>query len=75
MRDKTHDEHIERWANFVLRNPRWREYHTAFINAQFEQAYAFMKRLSKTKDGQKKIVEIYGIKNIKGYPKLLKDLQ
>ena len=47
----------------------------AFINAQFDKAYRVIRRLAKTKEGQRKIVGVYGIKNVKGYPKLLKDLQ
>lgn len=69
------DERMEaviRWANYVRNNPgKWKAIHTKFINAQFEKAYAFLKRLAKQKNGKEKIIKIYGIKNIKGYPKLL----
>ena len=76
MKDKTHYDQIERWAKFIKDNPKsWKTIHTKFINAQFEKAHRFINELSKTKEGQKKIVEIYNIKNIKGYPDLLKDLQ
>ena len=75
MSAKGREEQIERWAEYVKTRPEWKVYHTQFINAQYEKVYAFIDRLSKTKDGQKKIVELYGIKNVKGYPVLLKDLQ
>lgn len=65
MRDKTHKEFIERWAEFVKNNPdKWQKYHTAFINSQVNNALAFYKRLGKTDEGKKKIREIFGIKNI-----------
>ena len=76
MRDSTHNDFIERWATFVRENPtKWKKIHTAFIDAQFEKANRFIKELSKTKEGQKKIVELYGIKNVGAYAKLLKDIQ
>jgi len=74
MRDKTHEDFIERWADFVKTNPEWKKYQTSFINAQYSKVYKFINELSKTKEGQEKIVELYGIKNIKGYPKLLDKL-
>ena len=75
MRDKSHNDFIERWAEYVRNNPKWKKYQTMFINAQYEKFERFINNLAKTKQGQKKIVEIYGIKNIKGYPKLLNKLQ
>ena len=71
MRDKTHQEVIERWAEFVKSNPEWKKHQTEFINAQYCKFFRFIKELSKTKAGQKKLIEIYNIKNIKGYPDLL----
>jgi hypothetical protein len=71
MRDKTHDDFIERWADFVRNNPdKWKAIHTEFINAQFEKSEQFYKNLAKTKEGKQKIIEIFKIKNIKGYPSL-----
>ncbi len=75
MIDKSREDQIERWADYIKNNPDWKFIHTEFINAQFEKAYRFINELAKTKEGQLKIVEIYNIKNIKGYPDLLKDLQ
>ena len=76
MTDKLNVDQIERWAEFVKTHPdSWKAIHTKFINAQFDKFNRFIKELAKTKDGQKKIVKIYNIKNVKGYPDLLKDLQ
>jgi len=74
LRDKTHDEFIERWAEFVKSNPEWKLHQSRFINAQYEKFSNFLNNLSKTKEGQRKIVELYNIKNLKGYKELLKDL-
>ena len=68
-------DNIERWAEFVIKNPKWKKYHTKFLNVRYYKVYKFIKELAKTKAGQKKIVEIYGIKNLRGYPKLLNRLQ
>lgn len=75
MRDKTHEDFIERWAEFVKNNSDWKRHQTEFINAQYDKYLRFIKDLSKTKEGQEKIVELYNIKNLKGYPKLLNKLQ
>lgn len=71
MRDKIHIEHVEKWANFVKINPDWKKHHTEFINAQFEMAEMFMKRLLKENDGREKVMKLYGIKNVEGYKELL----
>lgn len=71
MRDKTHLDHIEKWASFVRTNPDWQKTHTEFINAQFEMAEQFMKRLLNEKEGEKKLIKLYGIKNIAGYKDFL----
>lgn len=70
-RDKTHADHIESWAHFVKTNPNWKKIHTEFINAQFEKANSFIKRLLKQPNGKEKIIKLYKIKNKKGYSKLL----
>lgn len=66
-------EQIDRWIAFMETHPdAWKKIHTQFINAQFSKAYAFIERLKKEKDGKKRIIEIYNIKNVEGYPNLLK---
>ncbi len=69
------DSSMERWANFVKNNERWKFYHTEFLNARYSKAQKFINELSRTKEGQEKIVELYNIKNLKGYPQLLNKLQ
>ena len=75
MRDQTHEEFIDRWAEFVKKDSSWKRHQTAFINAQYDKFFRFINELAKTKEGQEKIVELYNIKNIKGYPDLLNKLQ
>lgn len=48
----------------------WKEKHTKFINSQFEKSKQFQERLLKTPNGKDKLINLYDIKNIKGYPKL-----
>ncbi len=64
-------EEIDRWIEYMKENPNWKEVHTQFINAQFSKSYAFMKRLLKEPNGRKRLINAYGIKNLKGYRKLL----
>ncbi|MGM5484070.1 MAG: hypothetical protein ACQER9_04110 [Nanobdellota archaeon] len=66
-------EEIQRWVNFMKQNPKtWKKYHTKFINSQFKKQKEFMERLIKTPKGEEKLKKIYNIKNLKGYPKLLR---
>ncbi len=62
--DKSRLEQIDRWAEYV-RTSRgaWKKEHTAFINAQFEKADAFYRRLAQTPGGKEKIRAIFGIQN------------
>ena len=72
MRDKTHMEFVDSWAEFIRNNPdKWRKIHTEFINAQIMMHTKFLERLKKTPGGREKIIELYQIKNLKGYKKLL----
>lgn len=71
MRDKSHEKHLEDWANYVKNNSDWKKIHTKFINAQFEKANDFIKRLIKQKGGKEKLIKLYGIKNLNGYKQLL----
>ncbi len=68
---ETHQDQIERWAEFVRNNPdKWRKIHTQFINSLFQNHQRVYKELSKTKEGRKKLIEIYDIKNLEGFPSL-----
>ena len=65
-------EEIDRWIGYMKENPdKWKKVHTEFINAQFEKSNEFIKRLLRQPGGREKVIDAYGIKNIKGYKKLL----
>lgn len=41
-REKSHKEQIERWANFVRKNPdKWKKDHTLFTDSQIIKANKF----------------------------------
>ena len=64
---------IDRWIQYMKEHPStWKKMHTEFINAQFEKSEAFINRLLKEPNGKEKIINAYGIKNLKGYEGLLK---
>ena len=68
---KTHMEQIDEWADFVRNNPGgWKEMHTDFINSIFENHRRVYRKLVKTRQGKKKILQIYKIRNIDGFPDL-----
>lgn len=71
MRDKTHGEFIEQWANYVLTHNDWKKMQGEFIDAQYEMAEKAVKRILRQKGGRETIIELYGIKNVKAYKKLL----
>jgi len=54
VRDKSHSEQVERWAEFVKNNPRkkWKLVLNELINAQYEIAGRFYKNLEKTEKGR-----------------------
>ena len=54
MRDKTHAEFIDRWAEYVKSAPRreWKQKINLFVNAQFEKSIEFYKRLEKSERGR-----------------------
>jgi len=53
-RDKSHMESVERWAEFVKTHSinEWKPVIDAFINAVYEKADDFYKRLEKTEKGR-----------------------
>ncbi|MFA4953175.1 MAG: hypothetical protein WC584_03060 [Candidatus Pacearchaeota archaeon] len=56
MRDKTHDEQIERWAKFVRDNPdKWKEKIKPFLDSQILMARRFYLKLAESEEGRKKI--------------------
>jgi len=54
MRNKTHIEFIDRWANFIRDKPQeeWRPKFNEFIDAQFEIAKRARENLEKTEEGR-----------------------
>jgi len=73
--EKSREDFILRWINYMNKNENWKEVHTEFINSQFEKAYNFIEELLKEENGEEKIAKIYDIKNLKGYPELFKKLR
>jgi hypothetical protein len=62
MRDKTHLEFIDRWAEFIKSRPQeeWRPKFNEFIDAQFEIAKRFRANMEKTAEGKqalKRVIE------------------
>ena len=64
---------INSWVEYIKSNEDWKKHHTKFINAQYEKAYQAIKKMKSLRQGENLILEIYKIKNKKGYPKLLKN--
>jgi len=56
LRDKTHEEQIERWAEYVKKHPKeWKKKLKPFLDSQIIIARRFYKRLASTENGKKKI--------------------
>jgi len=64
MRDKTHKEQIEKWANYVKSNPKskWKPQLDNLINSQILIAKKFYKKLEQTPEGKQKIAELKKLK-------------
>jgi len=61
-RDKSHEEQIARWAEFVREHPNeWKAKQKGFIDAQILMARRFYEALAKTEEGRQKILELRGI--------------
>ena len=71
VRDPSHIDFIERWAQRVRKDPSWKAIHTEFIDAQFRNAERVIQTLASQPGGAEKIVKLYRIKNRKGYEGLL----
>ena len=55
-RDKTHEEQVERWAEFVKKHPKeWKKKLKPFLDAQIIIARRFYKKLGRTENGKEKI--------------------
>lgn len=59
MRDKTHNEQVERWARYVKNNPNnWKSQLKPFIDAQIIMARRFYSKLAETPEGLEKIKKL-----------------
>jgi len=59
MRDKTHNEQIERWAKFVRDNPdKWKAKVKPLIDAQIIMARRFYMKLAGTEGGLEKVLKL-----------------
>jgi len=64
---------IDRWVKYMKENPsKWKKIHTEFIDAQFSKSEEFIKQLLKEPNGKERVINAYGLKNLKGYKGLLK---
>ena len=64
MRDKTHDEQVERWARYVKDNPdKWKSQLKPFIDGQIIMARRFYYKLAETSEGMKKIKLLRNLNN------------
>ena len=62
MRDKCHDEQVERWAEFVRDNPdKWKAKLKPFLDSQIIIARRFYKKLMMTEGGEEKVKELRGL--------------
>jgi len=54
MRDKSHNEQVERWANHIRNTPKeiWKPGFNEFIDSQFFMAEKFYKNLEKSEEGR-----------------------
>ncbi|MDO8517093.1 MAG: hypothetical protein Q7S33_03115 [Nanoarchaeota archaeon] len=55
MRDKTHNEQVERWANYVKNNSDWKKKLKPFLDSQIIMSRRFYKNLAQTPEGVEKI--------------------
>lgn len=62
MRNKTHNEQIERWANYVKNNPNWKIELKKFLDSQLIIAQRAYFELEKTPEGREKIKLLKGLK-------------
>jgi len=61
MRDKSHDEQIERWAEYVRTHDDWKIKLKPFLDAQIIMSRRFLTSLAETEDGRKKILELRNV--------------
>ncbi len=63
MREKTHLEQVERWAEHVRNNPEsWKKELKPFLDSQIIIARRFYKNLAQTPEGREKIRILRNVK-------------
>ena len=62
MRDKSHNEQVERWANYVKNNSDWKAKLKPFLDSQILISRRIYNKLSKTPEGLRKINLIRNLK-------------
>ena len=62
MRDKTHTEQVERWANYVKNNPDWKKKLKPFLDAQIIMSRRIYKKLAGTEEGREKLKLLRNLK-------------
>jgi len=63
MRDKTHDNQVERWARYVRKNPNWKKELKKFLDAQLIMAKRVYANLENSEQGRKKIIRLKRLDN------------
>jgi len=58
MRDKTHNEQIERWARYVKENPNWKKEQKLFLDSQLINSKNKFKKILSLPDGENKLKRI-----------------
>ena len=61
MRDKTHNEQIERWARKVKSDPNWKKHLKPFLDAQIITARESYKKILLLPNGESKLKRIRGL--------------
>lgn len=58
MKDKSHDEQVERWAEYVRTHDDWKIKLKPFLDAQIIMARRFLSEMNKSEDGREKLEEL-----------------
>lgn len=59
MRDKSHLQQVERWAEFCRSHPyEWKMVQKEFINAQFAMSERFFKKMLESPQGKERLEEL-----------------
>ena len=64
MRDKSHNEQIKRWANYVKNNSDWKKKLKPFLDSQIIISRRVYKKLAETHEGREKIKKLRSLRKI-----------